>query len=363
MIVSVIYFIVFFFVFLVLLGLQLLNRKRYTSPLSEQPRISILIAARNEEHTILRCFKAIESLNYPKDKIEVLIGDDASTDNTRAVVDAYIKDKPNYTCVTISEYMGEARGKANVLAHLAKLATTDYYFYTDADIAVPENWIQAMLGALTEKVGVVTGITTITGNRFFDKMQALDWLYALGLVQVVADIGLPVTTMGNNMLLRRQAYEDVGGFESIKFSITEDIAIFNEILRKGWDFRNIYTRSTLALSLPARTLDQYINQRKRWMSGSMHLPVYMAVIFIIHSAYYPVLIPFFLYTSVAAMGGIFALKLIFQSIFLYNCLLRLRLTVPLHYYLLFELYLVLSTIILVIYFFLPVKTTWKGRKY
>jgi cellulose synthase/poly-beta-1,6-N-acetylglucosamine synthase-like glycosyltransferase len=363
MTISVIYFIVYFSIFLVLLYLLVFNRKRYSLNLIQQPRISILIAARNEEHTIQRCLSAIDALTYPKEKIEVLIGNDASTDNTLAIVEALIKDKPNYRCITITENIGHTRGKANVLAQLTHYATTDYYFYTDADIAVPTNWVQKMLSALTDKVGVVTGITTITGNHFFHKMQALDWLYALGLVQVVSDKGLPVTTMGNNMLLRREAYESVGGFEGIKFSITEDIAIFNEILRKGWDFRNIYSRDVLALSLPAANFVQYINQRKRWMSGSMHLPLYMAVIFVLHAAYYPVLIPFFAYTSVAVMGSIFVLKLILQSIFLHICLRRLNLAVPWLYYLLFELYLVVSSVMLIIYFFIPVKTVWKGRKY
>ncbi|MBC5774946.1 glycosyltransferase [Pontibacter sp. KCTC 32443] len=363
MIVSVIYFIVYFSIFLALLGLLLFNRRRYTLTLTEEPRISILIAARNEEHTIMRCLLAIDALNYPKNKIEVLIGNDASTDRTRLVIEGFIKDKPNYSCIDITGNIGNARGKANVLAHLAKHATTDYYFYTDADIAVPETWVQAMLSEMKENVGVVTGITTITGNHFFHKMQALDWLYALGLMQVVSDIGLPVSTMGNNMLLRRQAYESVGGFESIRFSITEDIAIFNEILNKGWSFSNIYTRHTLAFSLPAASLGQYMHQRKRWMSGSMHLPLYMAIILILHSAYYPVLIPFFAYTSVGVMGAIFTLKMLFQSLFVHICLRRLNLAVPWLYYLLFELYLVVSSVILIIYFFLPVKTIWKGRKY
>ncbi len=363
MIVSVAYFILYFLLFLALLALLIFNRKRYTSQLTHQPKVSILIAARNEEHTILRCLRAIENLNYPKDKIEVLIGDDASTDATRAVVESFISDKPNYTCITISGTIGKARGKANVLAQLAKYATSDYFFFTDADIAVPENWIQAMLSEMKPDVGVVTGITTIEGHSTFARLQAVDWLYALGLMQVVSDMNLPVSTMGNNMLLRRQAYEDVGGFESIKFSITEDIAIFNQVLKKGWGFRNVYDRSVLAESLPAVSFASFLHQRKRWMRGSMHLPFYMAVIFILHSAYYPVLLPFFAYTSVSTMLSIFVFKLVLQSIYIAICLRRLGERVPWWLYILFELYMVIGSVILIVYFFLPLKIRWKGRQY
>lgn len=363
MIVSVVYFILYFTLFLMLLGLLLFNRRRYTLQLQHHPRISILIAARNEEQNILRCLQAIEALEYPADKVEVLIGDDASTDRTRQLIDDFIRDKPNYTCISITHTLGKARGKANVLAHLAKLATTDYFFYTDADIAVPREWVRAMLSELEEGVGVVTGITTIAGHGFFSRLQALDWLYALGLMQVVSDLKLPVTSMGNNMLLRRQAYEQVGGFEHIDFSITEDIAIFNQVLKHGWGFRNIYSRHVLALSAPATTFGLFLHQRKRWMRGSMHLPFYMAVIFILHSAYYPVLLPFFTYTSVGVMLAIFTFKLLLQSLYLHICLRRLGRSAPWYMFLFFELYLVVSSVILIVYFFLPVKTVWKGRKY
>ncbi|QCR22418.1 glycosyltransferase [Pontibacter sp. SGAir0037] len=363
MIVSVIYFILYFSLFILLILLLLFNRKPYHHKLSEKPPVSILIAARNEENNILACLKAIEALDYPAGLVEVLIGDDASTDATKAVVDAFIKDKPLYKCITITGKMGQAKGKGNVLAHLAKLASSDYFFFTDADIQVPRQWVHVMLSEMQEDVGVVTGITTTKGAGLFARLQNMDWLYALGLMQMVADLKLPVSTMGNNMLLRRQAYEAVGGFEVIPFSVTEDVAIFKAIIEKGWQSRNIYDRRVLALSEPAETILQLLHQRKRWMRGSMHLPLYMVVVLVLHSAYYPVLLPFFTYTSVGVMAGIFAFKVVLQSIFVAVCLQRVRQQQPWWLYLLFELYLVISSVVLIIFFFLPTSIRWKGRKY
>ncbi|MFD3003544.1 glycosyltransferase [Pontibacter toksunensis] len=363
MIVSVVYFILYFLLFLGLLSLLILNRKRYNLELSHQPRISILIAARNEEHTILRCLQAIAALDYPAEKIEVLIGDDASTDATRAVVEEFIQGRPGYCCISIKQNTAGTKGKANVLAQLATFATSDFFFYTDADIAVPPQWVRAMLSEVKENTGVVTGITSIAGDGFWARLQAMDWLYALGLMQVVSDLKLPVSTMGNNMLLRRQAYEGVGGFEGVNFSITEDIAIFNAIIKKGWDFRNIYDKSVLALSTPTISFKDYLHQRRRWMRGSMHLPLYMAIIFILHSAYYPVLLPFFAYTSVGLAFAIFMFKLLLQSLYVNVCLRRVGQSAPWWLYIAFEIYLVVSSVILIVYFFLPLRISWKGRKY
>ncbi|GAB3538207.1 glycosyltransferase family 2 protein [Pontibacter brevis] len=363
MIVSVIYFILYFLLFLGLLSLLLFNRKHYILKATHQPHVSILIAARNEEHTILRCLHAIAALDYPAEKVEVLIGDDASTDATRAVVEQFIKDRPGYRCISITQSTGSTKGKANVLAQLTRYATSGFFFYTDADIAVPPQWVRAMLSEVKEDTGVVTGITSVEGESFWARLQAMDWLYALGLMQVVSDLKLPVSTMGNNMLLRRQAYESVGGFEGIKFSVTEDVAIFNAIIKKGWGFRNIYDKRVLALSTPANRFIDYLHQRKRWMRGSMHLPLYMAVIFILHSAYYPVLLPFFAHTSVGVALAIFVFKLLLQSLYVHVCLRRVGQSAPWWFYVAFEFYLVVTSVILIIYFFLPLRISWKGRKF
>jgi len=250
-----------------------------------------------------------------------------------------------------------------VLAQLAHRATTDIFMFTDADIVVPEHWVKAMLSELQAGIGVVTGITTTTGKSLFARLQSMDWLYSLGLMQVVSDLNLPVSTMGNNMLLTRQAYEAVGGFENVRFSVTEDVAIFNQVLKRGFGFRNVYDRNVLALSAPAPTFADLLQQRKRWMRGSTHLPVYMFAIFVLHSAYYPVLLPFFFQASVGIATTIFVAKLLLQSLYVYTCLRRLGRTAPWWLYILFELYLVVSSILLIIYFFMPTKIRWKGRKY
>ena len=363
MMVSVVYFVLYFIVFATLLLLLLFNRRRYTSKVVDYPHVSILIAARNEEHNILACLQAIAALDYPTEKIEVLIGDDASSDRTCAVVEAFIQGKPSYTCVPITDTVGQARGKANVLAQLARKATSDIFLFTDADITVPPTWVKAMLSGLSEKVGVVTGLTTVTGNRLFDKMQRMDWLFSIGLMQVFSDLNMPVTTMGNNMLLTRKAYEAVGGFESIPFSVTEDIAIFNQILKRGFGFRNIYDSKVLAWSAPAPDYGALLEQRKRWMRGSVYMPKYMFALFVLHSAYYPVLLPFFFQASVGIAVTIAVAKFLLQSVFMHICLKRLHRSSTWWHYIIFELYLLVTTFVLILYFFLPTKVKWKGRKY
>ena len=61
----------------------------YHTDLTEMPSVSIIIPARNEEKNIERCLDSLMLLNFPKEKLEVIVVDDESTDNTAALVSSY----------------------------------------------------------------------------------------------------------------------------------------------------------------------------------------------------------------------------------------------------------------------------------
>ena len=364
MIVSLIYFTIFFGIFLLVVVLQIIHAHKTPAPLNTEPFVSILIAVRNEEHTILKCLEAISRLQYPAHKIEILLGDDASTDNTYEVIRNYIRHKLYYRCIRIKDNLGQARGKANVLAHLTRLATSNYYFITDADIQVPETWIRDMLaGTRAPNTGIVTGVTTITGTRLFQQLQAIDWVNALGLMQTVSDLKLPVSTMGNNMLVTRAAYEATGGYENMPFSVTEDVQLLKAAIKKGFRSCNIFHPGVLALSAPALTWRELLHQRKRWMQGIWHLPWYMSLVLIIYASFYAFCLPFVAYVSGWIVLDIFLAKLFLQTVFINRCLARLGLSYRLEKIILFEFYAIFVSLITILFFLLPLKVSWKERQY
>ncbi|GAA4299755.1 glycosyltransferase [Nibribacter koreensis] len=366
MVISLVYFTLFFLLFLVLLYFWVFRFKGgnlSAFDLQNWPKVSILVAARDEESYILTCLEALSQLDYPKDKLEILVGDDRSQDQTKHLVKNFILDKPFIKLVSITHDVAGTKGKANVLAQLAHLATSNYYFFTDADIQVPKTWVKSLLQQLTGRYALATGITTVTGSRWFDRMQALDWLYSLGLMQVVADRGLPVSTMGNNMAITRQAYEAVGGFEGIPFSITEDVQLFSKVLKKGFSSCHVFSDSVLALSAPAPSLRFLLHQRKRWMRGAWLLPWYIRALLVFNSIYYPVWVPFFSYTSLSTALLIGLGKVLLQSIFVMKAVQRAGRSMRWYDVLFFEFYLLGISILLIVYYFLPFKINWKGRLY
>lgn len=182
-------------------------------------------------------------------------------------------------------------------------------------------------------------------------------------MQVISDLNLPVSTMGNNMLITRKAYAATGGYENMPFSVTEDVQLFKEVIKRGFGFCNIYDTGVLATSAPAPTWAALLHQRKRWMQGIWYLPWYMSVILIIYASFYAFCLPFIAYTSVGVVAGIFLLKVLLQTIFIQGCLQRLRLQMPLRLIILFEFYAIFVSLITIIFFLLPFKVRWKERKY
>ncbi|MES2386810.1 MAG: glycosyltransferase [Bacteroidota bacterium] len=246
------------------------------------PQVSLLIAARNEARNIIRCLRSVAALDYPETKLLVLIGDDNSEDETASLIRSFIADKPAFKLIhiTAAQPGGKLQGKTNVLAQLAHRAQGDYLFYTDADIALPSAWLKTMLAPLQAGAGIVTGVTVIEGNSLFYRFQSLDWLTATSVISLLAQIKVPVTAIGNNMALRADAYNAVGGYEAIPFSLTEDHALFIAVLEKGYGFAHLFSSHVTALSTPQPDLPAWFSQHKRWMYGAMQVhPLVRALFF------------------------------------------------------------------------------------
>jgi cellulose synthase/poly-beta-1,6-N-acetylglucosamine synthase-like glycosyltransferase len=328
----------------------------------EWPMISVLVAARNEEHSIIRCLEALANQDYPTGNIEILIGNDQSEDQTHDTVAAFIKDKPQFKLFHIEEEWGSAAAKANVLAQLAHQAKGSYFLFTDADIQVNPEWARTMVTASHTTTGVATGVTLVEGYKVFDKLQAIDWCYAMAMIKVLEQQGKPVTAMGNNMIVHREAYFATGGYEQLPPSIVEDLQLFQHIIKKGWGFQQHYDRSVAALSLPVPGFGAWMQQRKRWMKGAMQLSWPLRLSLFSQVAVYPLLLLLFIWYPWAGLL-IFAAKALVQWLTIDEALRRLDRRDLRKYVVWYELYTPLMYLTLVVYYFMPTQTLWKGRKY
>ena len=325
-----------------------------------KPPISILLAARNEAAVIERCLESLVAQRYPAERLEILVGDDWSDDDTGRIVARYEKKYPFVTGYRISENWGRAMGKSNVLAQLARLAKGEVFLITDADMWLPPSWCESMVRAFEGRDGIVTGYTAVNSQTFFGKMQAVEWALAIGMIKVLTDLGRPVSSMGNNMAVLAEAYQATGGYESLPFSLTEDFQLSREVLEKGYSIRQLICPEVKGVTLPA-SLAGFMWQRKRWMKGAVQLPWWMVAVLTVQTLYYPL-----------AVVGVFLIPWFWPAVLLKACLqtafcvrmtrkagAALKIAVSLSY----ELYSALISLPVLLYGISPGKIKWKGRYY
>ncbi len=327
------------------------------------PKISILIAVRNEEKVILRCLRTLEQLTYPTASLQILIGNDASTDNTYQVVSDFIAGKPSFELHHITETVGKQVGKGNVLAQLAQRATGDFLFITDADVAVSKDWIEATLAYFDKpEVGVVSNFTWIESHNIFEACQSLEWTQALFTFSTLATYKIPLTAQGNNMAMRQEAYRATGGYEALQFSVTEDFALFWEILAKGYDFRNTMHQKGMVTTLPAQTWHEVFKQRRRWMVGAFGLGLGWQMILWTRIFAFPILFALFFFVPMVSVGmaGFMCVNSYFTLFFALKRVGKLR---YLSYFPFFIFYQEIMLLGSAFYYARHKRVKWKGREF
>jgi cellulose synthase/poly-beta-1,6-N-acetylglucosamine synthase-like glycosyltransferase len=332
-------------------------------PEDQLPFISILVAARNEEKNIERCLAALDRLQYPRHKLQILLGNDRSDDRTRELAIAYIKDKPQFTIIDIETELGKARGKANVLANLAHAATGELYLITDADIAVNPYWAYELAQYFYDKkMGIVSGITIVDDAGISGKLQQIDWIFFMGMLQGYANLGLHCTAVGNNMAISKEAYWETGGYENIDFSVTEDYKLYKEVRQYGWKTANILSEGSINRSTAIGDFMSLMHQRKRWLKGALELPFYWWLFFGLFGLFTPA-IAVLLFLNIKVALVLYMAKLVIQSTGIWILKRRMRVKSSTVYIALYELFTIAVSLSTQFFFLLPVKLKWKKRTY
>lgn len=120
------------------------------------PEVTIMVVAHNEEKVILNKLKNLEKINYPKDKIAILVASDNSIDETNNIVQNYISTNPHRN---VSLYKAKNRmGKTNAQNEAQKLVKTEFLIMTDANAMLDSEAIKEIVSSFSDSnISYVTG--------------------------------------------------------------------------------------------------------------------------------------------------------------------------------------------------------------
>ncbi len=355
----------------------ILHRAKKPKPVnvSFRPRVAVLVAMRNEEKHIADCLSSLARQSYPQHLYDVYVLDDRSQDASPAIVDQFRRRYAHIRLIPVKEDKYGLRGKMNALAQGMKQVHHEIILITDADCVVPESWVENMVAYFDSQTGMVGALTilypfdrlsvTHPQKNWWAKLQTLDWIFLQTMAAVNSNFGKPITILGNNFAFRRQAYLQVGGFESLGFSVTEDFALMEAVRKKTpWKIRHTLDVKNAVYSHPLPTLSEFFRQRHRWMRGGKKARPWgifiLSFAVLSHAAFWAGLITApenpLVWTALLALvsANAFSIRPVLKRM----QLRKLWIIFPL-----FEIFYMAYLFVFSILFFLPLKVSWKGRTF
>jgi 1,2-diacylglycerol 3-beta-glucosyltransferase len=340
-----------------------LRRNRDKLQSSANLSVSVIIAARNEEANLYDCLESVTNQTYPFSLYEIIIIDDGSTDGTEMIYNDFIKRYSNIKSIRVKNDT-IIRGKANALAQGIEAATGEIILITDADCTVPRTWVEQTAKRYDPGVGLIGGFTLQKAATPFEGMQSLDWTFILGMAAATAGLGHPLGSIGNNLSFRRTAYNQVGGYRNLKFSVTEDYTVVQAIVGSHkWKYLYPIDLKHLVESKSCPNFESLIRQKHRWGKGGLDMkPIGFSIMVI---GFFMHLSPFIMLFWCGVLQAALALtiKFIADYIFLYQILRRLERKEDLRWFYWFEIYFIIYVLLLPFLVFFGGKVKWKGREF
>jgi hypothetical protein len=236
-----------------------LDEESATAP-PDAPLVSLVIPARNEAHNIARCVESALAADYPA--LEVIVVDDHSTDGTGEIVLGVAARDRRLRVVTPPPLPDGWFGKQWACATGARASHGEIIGFLDADTWQASDLVPRVVNAMR---GRGSDMLTVAGNQelgsFWERIlqpQVFSILFArYGGTEIVNESRRAEDKIANGQCLfvRREAYEAIGGHESVRDKVAEDLALAQRFFRAGH-------RTTMVLGLDQLSTRMYTSLRE-----------------------------------------------------------------------------------------------------
>ena len=231
-------------------------------------KVSILIAARNEEKNIENLLISICNQTFPKELFEVIIIDDHSEDRTKEIINTFIINNKDFN---IKVYTSESQGKKAAISQALHKAENELIIVTDADCILNHRWIESIVAFYqkTNSKMILAPVLLTPSNTLFEKVQVLEHLSLIGSTAGSAAIGFPVMCNGANMAYERNAALQVEK-QRHDFDIPsgDDMFLLEQFV-KNFGYKNVkflLSKDATVKTKTCKTIKEFFRQRRRWVS-------------------------------------------------------------------------------------------------
>lgn len=244
-------------------------------PLEEYPMVSVLVPAHNESLVIVRTVRALLNFTYPKDRYEIIVINDNSTDDTAKKLEEVQREFPDRKLIVIStgpEVGG--KGKSNALNIGYSVSKGEVIAVYDADNTPEPDALTILVENLMadDKLGAVIGKFR-TRNRnasILSRFVNIETLTYQCMNQAGRYFFFKLCTIpGTNYVIRRSIIEEIGGWDTQ--ALSEDTEISFRLYRMGYNIKQMPLAVTWEQE--PHLLGVWFRQRTRWAKGNLYVLV------------------------------------------------------------------------------------------
>ncbi len=237
----------------------------------ESPRVCILIPAHNEETVIQRTLDAMIKLEYPADRLEILVINDGSSDRTGEIVEAMSKRDRRVRCYNVPKGEG-GKGKSRALNLGLKQTDAEVIAVYDADNQPLPDALKYLVAELLlhPDLGAVLGnFRTINKDRtWLTRFVSIETMSFQAILQAGRWAMFKVATLpGTNFVIWKHLVDDLNGWD--EDAITEDSELSIRVYMKGYKIK--YIPFAVTLEQEPETLPVWAKQRTRWVRGNNYV--------------------------------------------------------------------------------------------
>ncbi len=256
----------YFEVFLLMSFLEKRPAQKTSQPPAQYPCVSMLVPCWNEEGTIVHTLSSLLALDYPKDKLEIVIINDGSTDRTHAVVQEYLAGlpAPERECFTLLHK--ENGGKWTALNMGIEHSRGELIGCLDADSFVAQDGLLEMVKKFesdTSIMAITPAMKVYHPKKLLELMQSVEYTFGIFYKKMFDNLAALNVLPGPFSMYRRNVFATIGLFKHAHN--TEDMEIAFRMHSRGLKIVNAHT-AFVYTTVPS-TLRALIKQRTRWSQG------------------------------------------------------------------------------------------------
>lgn len=249
---------------------------------SDHPKISVIVAAHNEEKNIAACLSSLVNQDYPDDRYEIIIVNDRSTDATGSILKNFEAQYFNLRVVEITKTAQNYSPKKYALDQGIKHSSTEILFFTDADCTAESRWLSTMIKYFSDDVGVVMGFSPVMkSGGLLNVMSRLETFRTAAIMFGFTGNDNSYMSVGRNWAYRKQAYRDAGEMQTVKSIVSgdDDLLLQQIVHNTRWKVRACLDKGSFVWTRSTSNIGSYIRQKMRHFSASVHYPFVIQLAF------------------------------------------------------------------------------------